>query len=65
MSKRKNKKYKVIYSFDPVGVPDWDERLSSVYEMLFKKVEDMETNKRLNGEKTKGKDYGGQLIPQL
>lgn len=63
MSKRKNKKYKVIYSFDP-EIPDWEERLGSVYEMLFRKVEEMETQKRLRGVKRE-ENYGGQFIPQF
>lgn len=62
---KKKTKYKVTYQFDPVGIPDWEQRLSSVYEMLFRKVEEMEARKRLDGEKMKGKDYGGQFIPQF
>lgn len=62
---KKKSKFKVIYQFDPAGIPDWEERLSSVYEILFKKVEEMEIKKILNGNKMKGKDYGGQIIPQL
>lgn len=63
MAMKQKKRFKVIYSFDPVGIPDWEDRLASVYEMLFRKVEEMETSKRLKGEKMGGKEYGGQIIP--
>lgn len=57
-------KIKVIYKFDPT-IPNWRERLASAYEMLFQKIEEMESGKRLNGEEMEGKDYGGQIIPQV
>ena len=61
---KSNSNLKLIYKFDPNGIPDWQERLTSAYEMLFQKIEEME-ERRLVGAKMEGKDYGGQIIPQL
>lgn len=50
--------FNLIYKFDPVAIPNWQERLASAYKMLFKKIDELET-KRLIGSKGKGEDYEG------
>lgn len=43
---KKQSKFKVIYQFEKM--PNWQEKLSSVYELIFRKVEQMEIKKYEN-----------------
>ena len=42
----KLKSFKVIYEFSQTS--DWKQRLDSVYELIFRKIEDMEIKKYEN-----------------
>lgn len=43
---KKQSKFKVVYQFEEAL--NWQERLSSVYELIFRKIEDMEIKKYEN-----------------
>lgn len=42
---KRQKSFKVIYKFDSVDVIDWQERLGSVHDYLFRKVMNIEMQK--------------------
>ncbi|MBI2017437.1 hypothetical protein HYS92_00140 [Candidatus Daviesbacteria bacterium] len=58
----KSKDFQVVYQFDPVAIPNWQERLASAFEILFKKIDELE-DRGLRGLKGKGEDYGEYTTP--
>lgn len=39
MQRKKNKKLRVVYEFDP-AIPNWQERLDSAFDLVFRKIAD-------------------------
>lgn len=57
-------KFEVIYKFDQT-IPDWERRLANAYQLLFKKIDEMEIEQRLRKKGNEKENYGNQQTVQL